>query len=62
MKYSCVVEYPSRGGIRRVFLAKRGKTDPAIFPTRQAAERFLEKTGLKNYSEVKYEIVEVYDT
>ena len=62
MKYSCIVEYPSRGGIKRVFLAKRGKKDPAIFPTRKAADSFLEKTGLKTYSEVKYEIVEVYDS
>ena len=56
--YMVVVEYPSRGGIKRVFLAKRGKTDPAIFPTRRAADRFLDKTGLKTYPEVKYKIIE----
>lgn len=60
--YRVIVEYPSRGGIKRVFLAKRGKTDPANFSTRRAADRFVEKTGLKTYFEVKYEIVEVFDS
>lgn len=62
MKFYCILEYASRGGIKRVDLAKRGKTDPAIFRTREEAERFFEKTGLKTCSDVKYEIVEVHDS
>lgn len=41
MKFYCILEYASRGGIKRVDLAKRGKTDPAIFRTREEAERFF---------------------